>query len=764
MHTVEIKFGVNWEEIPEVANIKKQEILHKKLSPADSTCHFEIIPDNDLFNKFRNIGTKNIPVRILKDGEPYFWGFVRNKFSFSKTQKLQPLKVEIVTASFLLKRNVKSFISLISSTVSEILVVVLLDAGIIDYDLPNITTVLPAFKATTEEEYHDIITDLLFEYGWTFYFDATGKLKTFKLIPNSLSTTKTFNGTNIRREIKQIKSEEEFEKVIVKYSTLVNINSATMFSDTTGAKTNFKCFIEIPPNSYMGNGENDSWFAELSHPIGEIFHIENPILDIIKDPDISVDTFELVNNRILLKIKNNSLLTKSIRKLDIRADVILLKEEINYSITGNNDSNKFEEYESKYIYTQSIANSLASVMLYFYKFSDFDYELESHIDYNLGDIVQVSEAGIGANKCVIVEKNTDESSKMIKYRLQAINEYTPSTCLNETVVGNTPVSPETIDSIIDSIGAGSSYFRLLTTANSIKVYPDGSVKPELVQFQSKRVQGTTTPEDYLGRFRIYIDGVLSYTSTEPESELNWIGDNILPSENLYPSDSLIPVQNFYSSSNDDVLEIRVELFDSSNTVILDKLNILMIKDVTFNQQKIEQKVLQEVPKYLGKYLNQVPVQYNRGDWFLVYGETDEPFERGIYRVATNLVFEKLTDDIALNGTYFLSALNDILQVVQDGFGVITNYGNITYLENLATNTLMVQYLLGVDAKFTGTVVGGDRFNQNGTIADENREGYILLPSGTIKASNVELSGHISVDTQFVRQGVFRYDRFYPLTF
>jgi len=761
MYTVEIKFGVNWEEIPEVANIKKQEILHKKLSPADSTCHFTIIPDNDLYNKFRNIGTKNIPVRIAKNDEPYFYGFVRNKFSFSKMQQLQPLKIEIVTASFLLKRKLKNYVSLIDKSISFILVHLLLDVGIDDYDLPNITTVLPIFKATKEDEYHKIITDLLFEYGYTFYFDKTGKLKTYKFIPQTLSTGKFFNATNIRNEIKQTKSEEEIEKVIVKHRMLTTQNSAIVFSDTSNAKNGYKCWIEIPANSYMGNGENDSWWAELSHPAGELLHVSNAVLDIQKDVEISVDHFELLNNRVLIKIKNNSLLKKSIRKLDIKADVILLKEDIEYSITGNVDSNKIEEYEATYIYNNAIANILASTILYYHKFSDFEYDLESHIDYNIGDIVNISETGIGTNTCVIVEKATDELSKIIKYKAEALNEYIPSTVINESTVSNNPVTQETIDNIIDSIGEGSSYYRLLTTATSIKIYPDGSVKPELIQFQSKKVKGTTTPENYLGRFRIYIDEVLSYTSENPESELNWIGDSILPDENLYPSDSLIPGQNFYSSSNDDVLEIRVELFDSSNTVFLDKLNIVMIKDVSFNQMKVEQKVLKEVSKYLGKFLNKMPIQCNRGDWFLVYGETDEPFVRGVYRVATNFVFEKLTDDIALNGTYFLSALNDILQVVQDGFGGMADYGNITYIENLATNTLMVQYLLGENAKFVGTVVGGERFNQDGSVADENKEGYILLPNGTLLANKVELSGNIAVDNYYVNKGVFNKDRFYP---
>lgn len=767
-YNVEFYFNNQWNNVSVLMNnFIITEILHKKLSPADNNIQVTLEHNQTLFEQFKYLDKKDIPARIKKNNQIIFTGFLRHKFSYSRTQKLEPLKVELVEPSYILKKKIPQEIEYKNKTVYYIITDLLTKAGINSYNIASILTTIPYLLIEENKNtYHEIITKLLFEYGYVWYFDNNGYFVTYKLFNPNLSTTFVFDNSNTLTEILQNKTEEEYEKFIVSWKDLKTISNSLVFSDTTNAKSGYKCLIEIPPNKYYLDKE--IIYAEPQNAEGKILYLENVNLDIIKDTGIEVYVCEPYKDKIKLSIKNtNNSVSKFIKKLDITAgSAIVLKEGENKSIVVNTtDTEKVYEYKSEYIYDKQSADNLVNFLANYYKYSDYTYNIKSKVDYPIGSIVTISDTLLGTNKGRIISKKTNVVSDIIDYEIEAINEYSASTITSETTI--VYKQPQNVggayDSLVDSFSE-SAYYRLLTTANTVKIYPDGRITPSLVQFQSKKILGINEPVEYAGRFKIFIDDVESYFSAQPETILNWIGENILPQENLYPSDSLLPILQFYSSESDDTVSVRVELYDETGVVLLDKLTMLVLKDISFNQSKISQTIKSEIPKYLGKFLQQIPTQYNRGDWFLIYGNDDNPFQRGLYRVKQDLTFEKLSNDLNINGIYFLTALNDILSVVKDGYGELNIYGNITFIENLATNYLMTQYLLGVDAEFLGTIRGGGRFDKNGNVIDDTKQGYIIHPDGFIRAQNVDLSGALAVDYFYVEKGVFLHDRFYPEKF
>lgn len=496
------------------------EILHKKLKPADSTASITFTPNQTLFEQLKQVQYQEVPVRITKNSTRIFTGYLRKTFNISKTQRLEPLKVELVSPSFLLKRKIGQYIEYKNKTVTYILTDLLTRAGILDYTLPTIVATIPGlYIEEGKETYHSIIEQMLFEYGYVMDFDKDGRFITYKLQVDNTTTTKVFNGSNTLNKIDQIKNEEEVEKVIVDWVATKTLTGSIVFSDTSNAQSGYKCLIELPPNGYLGDKEE--WLADLDSPDGEILSVENLTLDIIKDTDIEVLKFEPRGRKVLVSIKNtNASVSKFIRKLDIRAGMAIVKlEGKNKSIVVNNPgTEKIEEVQAKYIYQKASGDYLADILANYYRYSDFRYKIQSKIDYEIGDVVEMTDTQIGINKARITQKTINHYDDLIKYELEAIDEYQASTVENEYYVK--PPTPSPVeDAVIYLEEQISQIFQPKLTLNTKTVTRERTGEIVGNPLIIKSLINPTT--EYLGRYRIYIttndvDYTLVYESTDDE--------------------------------------------------------------------------------------------------------------------------------------------------------------------------------------------------------------------------------------------------------
>lgn len=438
-----MNFIGSWTAIEATINdFVKQEILYNdSLRPADTTCSFSLVPDLTIYNYLRGIKTEDIPVRIYKDSVPYFYGYIRKTFNIQKTQRLEPVKIECVSPSFLLKRKIGTNISYTNLTVTQVLTNLLTLAGITSYSLPTISSTLPGFMvvAGEGETYYKYIQDILYEYGYTFYFDEEGEFVAYNLVPVSLATTKQFDGTNCLQKIEQVKKEEAKEEVIVEWTGTRTLTNSIVFSDTTNAQSGYKCYIEVPPNGYLGGKEE--WYAELDSPEGEIITVATLSLDWLKDSAIVCQNFVQYGNRVLISIQNtDSTYSRYIRKFDIVGGIVVVKKDINKSIVIKvSDTEKIEKYESKYLYTKANGDHLANLLAWYYAYADFTYKVRSRTEYSIGDIVIVTEAGIGTNTARVRSKKSIEYDGVYEYECDAIDEYVPDTADGETTVPTSPI-------------------------------------------------------------------------------------------------------------------------------------------------------------------------------------------------------------------------------------------------------------------------------------------------------------------------------------
>ena len=74
-YKLHIKFQAqNWKEYDFIVNdFTLNQVLHKDLKPADTSCQFSLLPDVALNNLLLGMGEYDTPAKISKNGQPFFF-------------------------------------------------------------------------------------------------------------------------------------------------------------------------------------------------------------------------------------------------------------------------------------------------------------------------------------------------------------------------------------------------------------------------------------------------------------------------------------------------------------------------------------------------------------------------------------------------------------------------------------------------------------------------------------------------------------------
>lgn len=419
----------------------KTEMLHKGLKGADNSCTFSLVPSVSLANNLRTIGRSGALVSISKAGVPYFYGYIRKTFALRRAARLQPIKIEVVSPSFRLKRKIKEALYFSNFTVSDpvhpetsVLHTLFTRAGVSleRVVMPAISYTIPVYYIEENSStWYALIEELLFQYGYIVDFDEFGRAITRNIVPTNTVPVFTFaTGTsgNVIGTIESQIKEEEKDIVEVEWSELETIQNAVVFSDTSGATPTSKAEITLGPSERYGSDDGSGMFAELSVENRELVYASDCVYDILCDDDITVDLFEPFPKRVKLSIKNHSAVyARKIRKLDIKATAVVLKAK-NKSKIKNADTeySEAEKVDGNRIFTRAAADALCSSLAWYFKYSDFTYSLSSKENVSIGTVVTITDSELGTVVARIIAKKTDERTGVIVYELEAIADYVPS--------------------------------------------------------------------------------------------------------------------------------------------------------------------------------------------------------------------------------------------------------------------------------------------------------------------------------------------------
>lgn len=409
------------------------EVYFNNLEPTDNSVRLKIPFDSFIADKLKAF-KEDIKVRIVNDDNSYlFTGYLRNDFSFTKTQRNEPIQIEIISPSFLLDKDLKEPITEFKKSVNEIIKILLQKAGIENTPDTGINNILDVFIAKNEDNIKEIITNLCFEFGYVFNFDNDGLFRVYPLfdIPETQNIVQTFDGTNILDSVTMNKKEQEADNIHAEWSRIDFKENTLIFSDTQNATDADKCNIKIAANSFVFDTEEN--YIKYDSTLGEILCVkELTNTDIIADSGIDYSITNL-GKQGLFKAKNSTGTEKLIRKFDVYGNAYI---KTSSNISKSSRGNKIKKFELHYLNTKEAIESFVQKLQAYYEYADFTLTLKSKIDYAIGSFVKVFENGLGTIYARIVEKKR-RYKDAYNYKLEAVSEYAPAEI---KTIGSIPTS------------------------------------------------------------------------------------------------------------------------------------------------------------------------------------------------------------------------------------------------------------------------------------------------------------------------------------
>lgn len=419
---------------------KMKQIYYNSLSAADNSFSCQIPFDSELSDALKARINDRTEVIILGDSGIVFTGFLRPSSTFTKTQRNQPIAVEIVTGGYLLDFSFSENITYEGKTIKEIVTALMsLASSVLGYTFPidlskiveNSAVLIAFFKEG--ESFEKRLENFLQCYGYTYDFDSDG---VFVVVPlfNSPSATvsQTFNGENCLIQIQQSVSETTTSKIEISWNAVKFFSNTLIFSDTQGAADNDKCRITLAAGEYFADDDPEdpeaekTVYCEYDSTNGAVLCCTSLTQAAIEYDNSSGITQDVQNyqTKAGVIIHNTSDAERKITQFDLYGNAYISTAQ-NVSTTGDDSGNK-TSFSADFIYTAAAADSLAKKFKDWYSYSQFKITLQSKTDFALGSFVAVSDTGIGRVVGRIIQKDTTIKTGLISYSILAICDYVPA--------------------------------------------------------------------------------------------------------------------------------------------------------------------------------------------------------------------------------------------------------------------------------------------------------------------------------------------------
>ncbi|MCQ2052953.1 MAG: hypothetical protein MJZ03_03360 [archaeon] len=428
---------------------KITECFYNNLKSADNSAQVTIPFNETLCDKLKAEISKNIKVQIKNGDANIFTGYVRKTLSFAKTQRNQPFALEIVSPSLILDTVYKGNSIHYSNTSLGSIVSSLLSlspfSGQYDIHLIDAKDVL-FFKLEDGENIKEVLSTLLYEYGFCFDFDADGNFYITQLFTSIPSTiTQKFNGDNCLNTIAQNVKENKYDSVTIKYKPVEEKRDVVIFEDTTGGNATDKANIPIPASSYyLGAEKNILNYDSKYQAIG---WITSASIDISFDNNSDITyTFKNLGNAGELSVYNGGTSGRTIKGLTVIGSGFFELSDNSVSVGQQGTESVIQ---TKYILNEQDALYLARKISNYYQYSNFNTQVQSKTKYDLGTYVELSDRGIGTVIYRIVKRVWDIALNQYIYSLESVTDYTPIETY--TTSQNVNSKPDNGESLRDAV-------------------------------------------------------------------------------------------------------------------------------------------------------------------------------------------------------------------------------------------------------------------------------------------------------------------------
>ena len=323
----------------------------------------------------------------------------------------------------------------------------------------SISTNVEAVALQEDSNALEFLSTIMYEYGWVPNWDENGLFKPIKWIQASGATPVfTFNEDNISIEVEESTAQIDdealklywyglgertntivytedtpydedgnFEGVAVLHDTFYP-EEANVIDDTTG--TYQKVYQEYEDSGIKfyqsrygvaeGYDQYSPSFAVEHSDFTKLLITKNHVLYTRKDDSLVVETEEYNNSKARIRLANYTAGSLYLYYLHINADVTFTKSQSTVLVEYVTGTQKIQEYDTKFIYTQADADTLAKAMSNALWYGKHTYSFPSDEYVAEGALVAiVTNSGINTTG-IVMEREYDAITEAYTYEVKQI--------------------------------------------------------------------------------------------------------------------------------------------------------------------------------------------------------------------------------------------------------------------------------------------------------------------------------------------------------
>ena len=604
-----------------------------------------------------------------------------------------------------------------------------------------------ARAVTDGESCADILSQMLYELGYAYYFNADGELEVFLInpeIPEEIITLDSHNlimlsgkAVEVRKRIRQYKAAR------VSFKTLGTKQSLLVYSCTQGQGSGVPyCLLEIRAGEWFDGEEvysldpgemRDETLIEACNASSEtesvgscrIISVINPTWE-FRTPNPASFTFQCRaegGKYISILAHNISQRTENVTRCDVWADVVFERtaEVVRAKWDDAESSENTLDEEMTFIHTREEASKHANMLLFYHKSAGAEYSFQTRTDIALGQVVRLHDdvfSGLDVN-VLLVSKSYGDSSSVVFYKAVGITGFN----LDRSTTGE----KNTIGHQTANKGIREVQYYYAVTSQQIEPNPADITSPVILPISSdskylwrKEVivftdDSTKTSVSLLAVYGDTGDGTPELTVMFQPSSYDISQRGVT----LKPQSIRLSFTRFYISD-----QVSVELDDSQGEddwVTIsgagDDWLVSIAQGFPFNQitftascgsifysYSIKAKTVEAVAEYLGKRstpplvsLESAPLM--NGDYFLTTQNPAQGFYPNTPYVFANGTWTAL-DSSMLN---YASIMGSILADALEQEGIDERSPVFQYLSRLAANEAFIRRLFANEIVVKGTL-------------------------------------------------------------
>lgn len=389
---------------------------------------------------------------VLTNGDKtVFTGYLSTNFSWTLGEygeEALSITIEDVGSKLLVKAFIKSGSHLFKCSASNAIKAVCDKAGVeLSSTIPTISTNI--VRVVSEgETCKDILSTMLYELGYVYYFEDDGELNLFSFLNLPKTESTVLDGTSIvvkgSTAISLSKSIRQYNSSKVKFTELGEATNYLVYRNTTNKDSSHPyCNLVLKSNEAFDGSEiyaiDESSTrtptkikavnaASETDVVGsrKIIAIENVSSVIEKYGSITASIVGSGGPCLEINAQNKSNSAYAITRLDAYADV-LYEKATSVVLSGDDttSSDNTLEEEMKYIHAPADVKKHTSLIAQYYKYSSANYSFYTKEDIVLGSVVRLNDyVHTGFNVLVLVyAKIENDTNGIIEYKAVGYSEF-----------------------------------------------------------------------------------------------------------------------------------------------------------------------------------------------------------------------------------------------------------------------------------------------------------------------------------------------------